>query len=79
MSEIKKTPIQEKTRLHLRNKHRERYNFKELIKVCPELKSFVKPNIYKENSSDSIDFFNPDAVKMLNKSLLKLLGYQSKS
>jgi 23S rRNA (adenine1618-N6)-methyltransferase len=59
---------QEKTALHSRNKHRERYNFKELIAVCPELAPFVYLNPYND---ESIDFFNPDAVKMLNKALLK--------
>src|SRR5688572_16269023 len=54
--------------LHPRNKHRERYNFKELVKSCPELNPFVKLNDYED---ESIDFFNPVAVKMLNKALLK--------
>lgn len=54
--------------LHPRNRHRERYNFKELISACPELKSFVMLNDYND---ESIDFFDPAAVKMLNKALLK--------
>lgn len=54
--------------LHPRNRHRERYNFKELIKSCPDLKPFVKLNDYQD---ESIDFFDPAAVKMLNKALLK--------
>lgn len=58
----------EKSRLHPRNKHRERYDFKQLIESCPELARFVKVNVYED---ESIDFFNPDAVKMLNKALLK--------
>ena len=58
----------EKTRLHPRNKHRERYDFKQLIESCPELAQFVKLNIYDD---ESIDFANPEAVKMLNKALLK--------
>lgn len=57
-----------KTSLHSRNKHRGRYNFKELIATCPELTEFVSLNIYQD---ESIDFFNPEAVKMLNKALLK--------
>ncbi len=68
MPENKREHPKEKTRLHPRNRHRERYDFKELIQSCPELESFVKLNIYNE---DSIDFFNPEAVKMLNKALLK--------
>ena len=53
---------------NLHNKHRERYDFKVLIEACPELENFVAPNAYND---DSIDFANPDAVKMLNKALLK--------
>jgi 23S rRNA (adenine1618-N6)-methyltransferase len=58
----------EKTDLHKRNKHRERYNFKQLIVSCPELNKFVNLNVYND---ESIDFFNPEAVKILNKALLK--------
>lgn len=58
----------EKTQLHPRNKHRERYDFKQLIDSCPELAQFVYLNKFDD---ESIDFFNPDAVKMLNKALLK--------
>jgi 23S rRNA (adenine1618-N6)-methyltransferase len=58
----------EKTKLHPRNKHRERYDFKLLIESCPELARFVKLNVYND---ESIDFADPDAVKMLNKALLK--------
>ena len=57
-----------KSRLHPRNKHRERYDFEQLIDCCPELAQFVKLNTYND---ESIDFSNPDAVKMLNKALLK--------
>jgi len=57
-----------KSRLHPRNKHRERYDFKLLIASCPELAPFVKVNAYND---ESIDFFDPEAVKMLNKALLK--------
>lgn len=58
----------QKTKIHKRNKHSGNYNFKELIDVLPKLKSFVKLNKYK---NESIDFFDPLAVKMLNKALLK--------
>jgi len=64
----KKEHPKEKSRLHPRNKHRERYDFKLLIESSPELAQFVKMNIYND---ESIDFFNPDAVKALNKALLK--------
>ncbi len=57
-----------KIKIHPRNKHFGNYNFTELIAVLPELKPFVKINKYK---NESIDFFNPLAVKMLNKALLK--------
>jgi 23S rRNA (adenine1618-N6)-methyltransferase len=57
-----------KVNLHPRNRHRERYDFRLLKGSCPELAAFVKPN---EFGDESIDFFNPAAVKMLNKALLK--------
>ena len=59
---------QEKTRLHSRNKNRERYDLKALTISIPELKMYVKPNKF---GSDSIDFSNPVAVKLLNKAILK--------
>jgi 23S rRNA (adenine1618-N6)-methyltransferase len=58
----------EKTQLHPRNKHRERYDFKQLIDSCPELAQFVSLNKFDD---ESIDFFDPVAVKMLNRALLK--------
>jgi len=57
-----------KTALHSRNRHRERYDFNQLIKSCSELAQFVKLNVYHD---ESIDFFDPEAVKMLNRALLK--------
>lgn len=59
----------EKAKLHPRNRNRERYNFGELIAVLPELANFAAPNIYGD---DSIDFANSEAVKTLNRALLKL-------
>jgi len=64
----KKVQIKEKSRLHPRNKNRKRYDLKKLIESCPELNQFVKLNKYNE---ESIDFANPEAVKILNKALLK--------
>jgi 23S rRNA (adenine1618-N6)-methyltransferase len=64
----KKEPFREKSQLHPRNKHRGRYDFKLLIESCPDLTPFVKLNVYDDLS---VDFFNPEAVKMLNKALLK--------
>lgn len=56
-----------KSQLHPRSQHRERYNFEALIKSSPELAAYVAPNKYGD---DSVDFFNPIAVKALNKALL---------
>jgi len=64
----KKKHPKEKTKLHPKSKHRERYDFKSLIKTCPELIPFVKINDYGD---ESIDFFNPESVKVLNTALLK--------
>jgi 23S rRNA (adenine1618-N6)-methyltransferase len=68
MTDIKKEHPTEKTILHPRNKHRERYDFKQLTETCPELGKYVKLNPYGD---ESIDFANPKAVKWLNKALLK--------
>lgn len=68
MSQKKKEHPKEKAKIHPRNKHRERYDFNLLIQDCPELADFVKLNIHND---ESIDFANPDAVKLLNKALLK--------
>jgi len=58
----------EKSELHPRNKHRSRYNFKQLIGTSKELKRFVFKN---EHNDDSIDFADQSAVKALNRALLK--------
>ena len=58
---------QEKSRLHPRNKNRDRYDLNALIIANPDLKAFVKPN---KHGDDSVDFANPKAVKILNKALL---------
>jgi len=67
MQEKKKRHPKIKSKLHPRNKHRKRYDFKLLIETCPDLKPFVFVNKFED---ESIDFFDPEAVKMLNKSLL---------
>lgn len=64
----KKSIPEEKENFHPRNRHRHRYNFPELIKACPELADYVSPNPFEDLS---IDFANPNAVKSLNKALLK--------
>jgi 23S rRNA (adenine1618-N6)-methyltransferase len=58
---------QEKSRLHSRNKNSNRYDLSALVSVKPELKAFVKPN---KSGDDSVDFSNPEAVKLLNTALL---------
>lgn len=67
MPEKKKIHPTVKAKLHPRNKNRERYDFRKLTKVCPELKVFVKVNPYGD---ESIDFANAQAVKTLNKAIL---------
>jgi 23S rRNA (adenine1618-N6)-methyltransferase len=68
MPSPKKNPPAQKSNLHPRNLHRARYDFPALISTCPKLAPFVKLTDYGD---ESIDFFNPDAVKMLNKALLQ--------
>lgn len=67
MTDNKNIHSNEKKELHPRNRHRERYDFKLLIQAYPELNVFVKPDTYGD---ESIDFFDPKAVKALNKALL---------
>lgn len=57
----------EKSRLHSRNKNRERYDLAALIIAKPELKKHIIANKFGE---DSIDFSSPKAVKLLNQALL---------
>jgi 23S rRNA (adenine1618-N6)-methyltransferase len=54
--------------LHPRNQHRTSYDFPRLIVSCPELKRFLVPHPI---SGETIDFANPEAVKTLNRALLK--------
>ena len=58
----------EKSGLHPRNKHNNRYDFERLVKASPKLAEYVRLNAYQDNS---IDFANPKAVKALNQALLK--------
>lgn len=55
--------------LHPRNLHRSGYDFNELVNHLPDLKAYVRPNKY---GNLSVDFFDPMAVKLLNRSLLKM-------
>ncbi len=54
--------------MHPRNRHRARYDFPQLIQSCPGLKPFVHRNKYGD---ESVNFFDPAAVRMLNKALLR--------
>ena len=67
-SSSKKIISTEKTRLHPCNPHRFRYDFTQLIVACPDLAPFVSVNQY---GSETIDFANSEALKMLNKAILK--------
>ena len=58
---------EEKTRLHPRNKNRNRYDLSALVTLNPELKKYIIPNKY---GGMSIEFSNPIAVRILNMSLL---------
>lgn len=60
-----KTPV--KGVLHPRNPHRGRYDLAVLVKACPELTSFIKPNPKGDNT---IDFSDEKAVLCLNRALL---------
>ena len=57
----------EKTRLHPRNRNINRYDLSALVILNPELKQYITPNKY---GGMSIEFSNPIAVRVLNKSLL---------
>ncbi|KAB8313142.1 23S rRNA (adenine(1618)-N(6))-methyltransferase RlmF [Erwinia endophytica] len=57
----------EKGQLHLRNRHRGRYDFSALIASHPPLAAFVTLNPY---GVESVDFADPAAVRMLNQALL---------
>jgi len=66
--EQKKIFPQEKSGLHARNRHRSRYDFPALIASSPELAEFVFENKWGDLS---VDFANPQAVKALNRALLR--------
>ncbi|MGB7318117.1 MAG: 23S rRNA (adenine(1618)-N(6))-methyltransferase RlmF [Planktotalea sp.] len=57
-----------KTLLHPRNQHREGYDFDRLVAQVPGLDAYVISN---PAGAETIDFKNPDAVRMLNCALLK--------
>lgn len=68
MAAATKAKRKEKVEMHSRNKFREQYDFKLLVRACPELAAFIQVN---EHQIETIDYFNPRAVKMLNKALVK--------
>ncbi|PIK15212.1 23S rRNA (adenine(1618)-N(6))-methyltransferase RlmF [Halobacteriovorax sp. JY17] len=53
--------------LHPRSHHNEKYDFSELIKCTPDLERFVST---KPSGELSINFSKPEAINLLNKSLL---------
>ncbi|OEK05556.1 23S rRNA (adenine(1618)-N(6))-methyltransferase [Roseivirga misakiensis] len=55
--------------MHPRNKHIGRYDLKKLAKAVQALKSKITLNVRKE---ETIDFSDPEAVKLLNAALLKV-------
>ena len=57
----------DKMELHKNNKHQGKYDFPRLIENYQPLKKFVSPNPY---GTPTINFFNPQAVKALNKAVL---------
>lgn len=54
--------------LHPRNRNRTRYDFEELCKSVPELEAFLTVT---KTTHKSLDFSDPDAVKTLNRAILK--------
>jgi len=56
------------SKLHPRNKHHGRYDLNQLVKVNPPLDKHIVKSIRNE---DTVDFSNPEAVKLLNEALLK--------
>ncbi len=63
------------SKLHPRNRNRDKYDLAALLQTNPELSRYIKPNKMGE---DSVDFANPKAVKELNKTLLNhYYGIQS--
>lgn len=68
VSHLERVAGHKKNGLHLRNLHRDGYDFDKLTQASPELTPYVRPNPY---GNLSIDFANPQAVKALNAALLK--------
>lgn len=62
------SPPPKTSRLHPRNRHQGRYDFPALLRHSPELAPFVILNPY---GKQSIDFANPEAVRVFNRALLR--------
>ncbi|MEP3347722.1 MAG: 23S rRNA (adenine(1618)-N(6))-methyltransferase RlmF [Litoreibacter sp.] len=60
--------MDKKSKLHPRNQHADGYDFVRLVAQTPELESFTTRN---PSGQTTIDFRNVDAVRMLNRALLK--------
>lgn len=54
--------------MHARNRHQDRYDLQRLSEVLPELVPFIRVNEYNDQT---IDFSDNQAVKALNKAILK--------
>ncbi len=57
-----------KDQLHPRSRHRDRYDFAQLVHGSPALAAFVRVN---EQAEAALDFADPAAVKALNQALLR--------
>lgn len=57
-----------KSKLHPRNQHKDGYDFARLVAQLPELEAFTRPG---PTGRTTIDFQDPQAVRMLNRALLK--------
>ncbi len=53
--------------MHLKNRHRDPYDFKALVAAVPDLAGFVVMN---EVGTETIDYYRPEAVRALNRALL---------
>ncbi|SDS78859.1 23S rRNA m(6)A-1618 methyltransferase [Halopseudomonas xinjiangensis] len=53
---------------HPRNRHRGRYDFAALTRTAPELQGFMRLGVHGQ---PTLDFANPEAVRLLNQALLR--------
>lgn len=63
-----KKPNHTQGELHPNNPHRAAYDFPSLVRVCPELGSFLRAHPL---GGETVDFADPNAVKTLNRALLR--------